>query len=425
MILPDFELMNADPALALYQPHLSLLVSENMPHKLAHDLLQASFTKSSEKEAFSKIWSDFVAPWFGLPSSWEDSDGLDQTGEHSVFAVGQKVRTAVGDGQIVSIVKSPGAFRYLIQFDFGAGYVRPSAVAHLLPGTEAEAGAADADTSKLMSDDLQVLFGTEAIYIFVRRYILLVTMLYQAKGILEKKSADADKMDEGEDKSASSLIMASLQELVRGKIEAKDFEVECRKHVESEVYNFVAIPPLLEKCAEALVEVAKEDCLENLYHCSQLKLKDLNQLRSLSLEVTEDAVYRLQIQSSASQVFFSYLPTEVELQLTSPLDDKQAEPAEPEKPAESDAKPPAESDPKPDAKRPLETEEPAGSKESSAAEPEQKRMKTGDDAPMTTEGDKPPERIRNLPSPRRRLTSTLAAASSTRFAVAHPPPKLA
>jgi hypothetical protein len=48
--------------------------------------------------------------------------------------------------------------------------------------------------------------------------------------------------------------------------------------------------------------------------------QDLNQLRELSLGITDHAIYRLQIQLSASQIFFSYLPVEVELQLTAPLD---------------------------------------------------------------------------------------------------------
>ena len=46
----------------------------------------------------------------------------------------------------------------------------------------------------------------------------------------------------------------------------------------------------------------------------------MNQSRDLSLGITDDATYRLQIQSSASQVFFSYLPVDVELKLTCPLD---------------------------------------------------------------------------------------------------------
>jgi hypothetical protein len=48
--------------------------------------------------------------------------------------------------------------------------------------------------------------------------------------------------------------------------------------------------------------------------------QDLKQQRNLSLEIADDAVYRLQIQSSASQVFFAYLPADAEIQLANPLD---------------------------------------------------------------------------------------------------------
>jgi hypothetical protein len=58
--------------------------------------------------------------------------------------------------------------------------------------------------------------------------------------------------------------------------------------------------------------------------------QDLNQLRDLSLGITDDATYRLQIQSSASQVFFSFLPVDMELRLTSPQGDNRPVDAEKE-----------------------------------------------------------------------------------------------
>lgn len=270
MILPDFHLLNSDPALALFQPHLSVLVSKNMPHKNAFGLLEAYFVKDGKgKEQFSKIWTEFIAPWFGIPTRWEGDD--DMSGASLIkFSAGQRVRTAVGDGQIVSVVegKTP---RYLVKFSYGVGYVKPSAVAHLLPLSSSEMDTSAAYTSalQLMSDDTQVLFGTERIYVFMRLYILMVTMLYQAKDIIDRKNLGANKPIEG----GYSGVVSSLQELVQGKVDAKDFEAECRKYVDKDVFNFVAIPPLVEACGEALIKVAKEDVLENLYHCSQLKLK--------------------------------------------------------------------------------------------------------------------------------------------------------
>ena len=108
--------------------------------------------------------------------------------------------------------------------------------------------------------------------------------------------------------------------------------------------------------------------------------------------MTDEANYRLQIRSSASQVFFSYLPVDAELQVTNPLDNaKQPEPPAPEptveeKPAESAAGA---------VKRPLETtaeekgkEEEAAKKDDMVVEPEQKKMKTDEEVPKPSE-DKP------------------------------------
>lgn len=123
-----------------------------------------------------------------------------------------------------------------------------------------------------------------------------------------------------------------------------------------------------------------------LFFCKQ----DLNQLRNLSLDMTDEAVYRLQIQSSASLVYFSYLPMDTELQLTNPLDIKPSSldvkpSSEPATTAPVDEKPPAPDAP---AKRPLETQEkPEANKDEVTAEPEQKRMKTEEAKPE----EKPPE----------------------------------
>jgi len=357
MILPDFHLMNPDPSLALFQPHLSVLVSKNMPHKHAYDLLNAYFAKSSsDKETFSKIWADFIAPWFGLPLRWEESGGTAASSTVK-FTPGQRVRTTVGDGVILSVVegKTADSFRYLVKFPFGVGYVKPSAVAHLLPTSHptSEVDIGSDDKSQLMQDDIQVIFGTEKIYVFMRLYILLVTMLYQAKDIVDRKNVS---------ESGYTEVMSSLKALIKGKADAKDFEAECRKYVDNDVYNFVAIPPLVESCAGALVKMAKEGMLETLYHCSQLKLKDLNQQRNLSLDLTYEAIYRFQIQSSASQVFFSYLPVDVELILTNPLDAKVSEPSASDKwPAE--------------VKRSLENEAVPKVNNLMSIEPEPKRVK--------------------------------------------------
>eukprot|EP00985_Skeletonema_marinoi_P001774 scaffold704_cov131-Skeletonema_marinoi.AAC.1 len=299
MILPDFHLSNPDQKLALYQPHLSVLVSRMMPHMDAYNLLAAQF--GGDRSKFTKLWSGFIGPWFGLPSSY-DSIVVSSTTAMK-FSPGQKVRTTVGDGQIISIAADPQ--RYKVKFSFGVGYVHPDAIAHLLPSSSSAADVAGADDSQLMQDDIQILFGTENIYLSIRLYMLLVTMLYQAKDAIAV--------------SGYTSCKAAIVDFIKSKTDLKEFESTIRGITDKNVFNIVAIPSLVQSCGGAMAKVVEEDVIDNLYHCSQLKLKDLNQLRSLSIDVTEEAVYRLQISSSANQVFFSYIPADVELQLSNTL----------------------------------------------------------------------------------------------------------
>lgn len=266
-----------------------------MPHKDAHDLLAAQF--GGDRSKFSKLWSRFLAPWFGLPPAFGSNESNKTVMK---FSPGQKVRTTVGDGQIISIVADPQ--RYKVKFSFGIGYVHPDAIAHLLPSSSSAADVAGVDDSQLMQDDTQILFGTENIYLSMRLYMLLATMLYQAKDAIEG--------------DGYTKCMAAIVDFITSKTDVKAFESTIRGITDKNVYNIVAIPALVQSCVDAMAKVVEEDVIENLYHCSQLKLKDLNQLRSLSVDVTEEAAYRLQISSSANQVFFSYIPADVELQLS-------------------------------------------------------------------------------------------------------------
>ena len=275
MILPDFHLMNPDPALALFQPHLSVLVSKSMPHDQAFDLLHTYVTRDANKQSnndtlFYKAW-EFISSWFGLPlrNTPGDEDSPTPSAE---YTPGMRVRTAVGDGEIVS-VDDKSVLRYLVKFEYGIGYVLPNLVVEPLPASESDTNAMtddndDTNASQLMPDDIQVLFGTEKIYLFVRLYILLVTMLYQAKDVVDRKSEVSD-----DKRDLFPGLVSSLKDLLLGKISGKAFEDECKKSFDSDVYNFVAIPPLVVKCAAASFRMAKEGHLQDLYNFSQLKLK--------------------------------------------------------------------------------------------------------------------------------------------------------
>lgn len=267
MILPDFHIFNPDSEHGLFQPHISVLVSKSMPHEQANSLLIAYFSRdakySSDLESFTKVWSEFISSWFELPSQESPVETNGVVSSTDTLTPGRRVRTSVGVGQIISLADHN---KYLVKFSFGVGYVVRSAVNHVFDenDTDMDTSAEEntTDVTQLMTDDIQILFGTEKMYLFIRLYILLVTMLYQAKRIADCKGADT-----------FTELVSVLNELLKGKMTPKAFEDNCIKTFVNDAYSFVAIPPLVEKFADASVKMVKEDCLESLYQCSQLKLK--------------------------------------------------------------------------------------------------------------------------------------------------------
>ncbi len=59
----------------LFQPHISVKAHNNMPHKDAHDLvalqvLNVSAKTNADREKASRLWTEFIVPWFDLPVHW-------------------------------------------------------------------------------------------------------------------------------------------------------------------------------------------------------------------------------------------------------------------------------------------------------------------------------------------------------------------
>ena len=74
-ISPAFTPYHSDCKYVLFQPHLSLKVSNDMPHKDAFECLSAQFTKGAPKtnrdrEKIFRVWAEFVVPFFYLPVHW-------------------------------------------------------------------------------------------------------------------------------------------------------------------------------------------------------------------------------------------------------------------------------------------------------------------------------------------------------------------
>jgi len=84
------------------------------------------------------------------------------------------------------------------------------------------------------------------------------------------------------------------------------------------VFKFAALPRLIEKCAEMMVKVAKEDACLALHDLSQLRRTDLSFLRAMSFEVTADATYRIQYIPKQQRICFMSLPFDSTLLLVPP-----------------------------------------------------------------------------------------------------------
>lgn len=59
----------------LFQPHISVKANNKMPHKDAYELvslqiLNAAAKTNADREKASRIWTEFIAPWFNLPVHW-------------------------------------------------------------------------------------------------------------------------------------------------------------------------------------------------------------------------------------------------------------------------------------------------------------------------------------------------------------------
>lgn len=361
LIAPEFSSSSPDIKALVFQSHLRVRVSNAMPHKDAYQCLTMHVMNgvaktNADRERVSRVWSEFIVPWFDLPVHWflkelRDRIRSDKSSCVVKYAPGQRVRTAFGDGQIISMIEGNhnASLRYKVKLPAGTGYVRPSAVIHILPSTSkaqyARSGGfmefverpEDRKDAKTLDKRCHLIFGTEKIYIFMRLYCLLVTLLSEMKGHLtdlaaafERKENAGDptslgmsairrqKKDEGVKEKKVGYpgyrgLIAALQDYIRGEIDAKHYESCCRTLTKEKVYLLAAIPRLVEKCAEALVKVAKEDVVLNLFDFAQLKHMDPVLLRSQSSKVASDSSYRIQYHPVNGCIYFSYLPPEVDL----------------------------------------------------------------------------------------------------------------
>mmetsp|Transcript_8595 Transcript_8595/g.17499 ORF Transcript_8595/g.17499 Transcript_8595/m.17499 type:complete len:822 (+) Transcript_8595:687-3152(+) len=335
LFMPEFATSCHDPSALLFQPHLLVAMSNSMPHKdacqcLVSVLASGTSKSSSDREKASRMWAEFVVPWF-VPTD--------------AVAKEQGEPPASDNNAVIS-------------------------------GDETSGGGA-----ALLDPSHKILFGTEKVYICLRLYSHLVSVLAMARDLLgegepphsknsgedeppQSKSSDenmpdevsatamspslspmaaaqvhsvqstspghpgesAQTADEDEPKDEKpkytgySGLLAVLKDYLSGGLNYATYEMWCRTLSNEKVTEFASIPRLLNKIADSLVRVAKEDSLPRLYGLARPdSMNDPVLLRTQSLNVCSDATYRIQYHPSDADgyISFTFLPTNVEL-LTAP-----------------------------------------------------------------------------------------------------------
>ena len=240
------------------------------------------------------------------------------------------MKTAFGDGRILAYneVTSTRSPHYIVQLPFGKAYVRPSSIVHhnatevfyarengFMELVENSNDAMSDETKKEIPSSCHLVYGTEKVYTFMRLYCALLALFDSAKSNMETK---IDAMEVDDDSNATKKnkfhsFVTTVKEYINEEIQFKTYESRCHSLSENKRYELSAIPRLIEKCADALVKMAREDKLLSLYDFYRLKTMDPFIQRSQSLIVAKDASFRIQYVPSDGKIHFCYLPIEKDM----------------------------------------------------------------------------------------------------------------
>ena len=167
----------------------------------------------------------------------------------------------------------------------------------------------------------QLLFGTEKVYLFLRMYTLVCSVLSDIREHCLAFPPAADPADSyvspsrksSEPKHPSprfdfSSVLVALQKVLAGAMSARDFETLGRKVSREKVHQMAALPKLIERCVEGMQKMAEEDTLLNLYdYCQYGHDVDPVALRTQCLSLVPDASYRIQFDASAGAITYCYI----------------------------------------------------------------------------------------------------------------------
>ena len=243
-------------------------------------------------------------------------------------APGQRVVTIYGEGVVNAYVDAKQGYR--VKLAFGTATINPSAILYHIPNKDApyirrdgvmirdHDRAAKSSNGLVLDEKHQLLFATERIYIFLRYYSLLCQILTYIKdhcdtfpvvSVPSSSYHDPKQKNVGGPPKESldySGILASLKKLVSKRMTYKDFESFGRLVSKEEVAVIACLPTLVERCAESLVSVTKEDALLHIYDYCQYRGCSPSVVREQCVTMAPDAFFRVQYDGEILR--FSYLP---------------------------------------------------------------------------------------------------------------------
>lgn len=243
--------------------------------------------------------------------------------------MGQKVRTAFGDGTI-SVFEGG---RYRVKLSYGTAFLGPSAILHSIPSKDSpyirRDGKMERDTHNTAKTEgpylprpVQILFATRRIYLFLRLHLQLCAMLSDLQRACSNcKSVDpattyvvgpgeTQKIDHSVRLDYSGML-AALKNVIAKKCDHKTFETLGRKILREHVHVISALPKLVDRCAEALISLAKEDAVLHLYDYCQYRELNPSIVRDHCFSMAPDADFRIQYDGKSTS--FSFLPRGVAL----------------------------------------------------------------------------------------------------------------
>lgn len=259
--------------------------------------------------------------------------------------------TAYGRGTILAFMDTNDGPRYRVKLPYGIAFLQPFAIMHNVDAEDGSkyvrrddemikqnenpvAEGMDISSSVVVDKKFKLLFGSDSIYLFLRLYSFLISLLDDIEGYLRVNPTmvdptlayynpmkSTDDKQEAERKLDFVAVMAKLGEVTSKQLSMKDFEAFCRRVNRDIVHKMAVLPKMVEKCGDLMMKVSEEDLLPHLFDICQYNGQNPVTLRAACFVISPDVSYRIQYNSSNGRLYFSYLPEGEELSTVPTGDD--------------------------------------------------------------------------------------------------------